>query len=271
MRIAVIIPVVQVKHAHVLLIRMANNTIKPDQTIVIDNSECGMCPSYTMHAALNRFTYRRQPPQQLDPFVPGLGTNEAWKLGFSLVHPSIDLVCVFNDDIIINTHFFEITLLAFAKAPKQVAMAVPTPVSKVEHIYHTKPSPDTKIITTRTRVGYAWCILKGVLDTIPPIPDVLKIWYGDNWIMAHVHRVNRTIMQMRANRIYHHGHSTVSALKGPWFKGGLGSMHRMRQQELVEYKKVMRETKDRSKKPRGPAVIRGQRNQVCVGAKNILP
>jgi hypothetical protein len=213
MKIAVIIPVVQILYANTLLTRMMYNTKLPDQLILIDNSEYGCKFPVAVANALN-LHYHRVPPKRIRPyFVPGWGTNEAWKYGLNKVHSDIDLVTVFNDDILINRHFFEILEKSFKKAGELYAMAIPQTVSKIETIYEYEPKIDVRYIPTKVRAGYAYTLRKSFLDHMIPIPDTLKIFYGDNWIMSMVHRANKRIMLMRNNKIYHHGGSTVSKLK----------------------------------------------------------
>lgn len=238
--IAVIIPVVQVRHAQTLCTRIVNNTIKPDQLIIVDSSEHGFHLTYDI-ASLIDIRYHRAAPKRTRPyFVPGMGTNEAWRWGFRELKDNIDIVCVFNDDIIISRYFFEILCKSLERGGRSYGMAIPQTVELIEKVYEVTPKVRISFIPTKKRVGYAFSLRRSVLDKIPPIPEELKIFYGDNWIMTHVRRAGYKIMLMRTNFIYHHKGTTVTALKEKMKAHGDSLGKGVRRKEYDMYLRAMR-------------------------------
>ena len=212
MNISVIIPIVQVRYATALTIRILYNTLHPHQVILIDASEAGFtCPSQ-VYLGLNLKYIRVLPNQTVPYFIPGWGTNEAWAWGFKNLARETELVSVFNDDIIIGRDFFRILDNTFMKAPARYVMAVPQTVGMVEKVHEELPTKPN-YIPTKKRIGYAFTIKKSFLDEMTPIPESLKIFYGDNWIMNQVHRQGYRILLMRNNRIFHYGGSSVKQVK----------------------------------------------------------
>lgn len=212
MKISVIIPVVQVRYATALITRILFNSLHPHQVIVIDVSEGGFsCPGQ-VYMGLN-VKYIRIPPRRIHPyFMPGLGTNEAWRLGFENLARGTELVSVFNDDILIGSDFFQILSNTFMKAPGKYQMAVPQTVGRVEAVYE-KVSTSPNYAPTKKRIGYAYTLTKKILDEMIPIPESLKIFYGDNWIMTQIHRLGYRIMLMKNNRIFHYGGTSMKQVK----------------------------------------------------------
>ena len=78
MKIGVIIPAVQIDMYYALMDTISNNTVHPDYIVTIDNSNLGVKDITIPN--VNHTLIRNAPKEHnKGNFVPGAGTNEAWK------------------------------------------------------------------------------------------------------------------------------------------------------------------------------------------------
>lgn len=173
MSFQVIIPVVNIEMFDTLLNNIFENTILPSSIIIINNS--------TYHINLPNSSYILF--RLIEPKIP-MYVNDSWNMGISHLS-KCDFVSILNDDIEIPKFFFERIANGFKNFPKAGVICPCTVTSKGSIV-------DFPIINNYTKMkkkeGWAFTIRKDILDTIPPIHPLLKLFYGDDWFWWHVYR-----------------------------------------------------------------------------------
>ncbi|MFW9899938.1 MAG: glycosyltransferase family 2 protein [Candidatus Thorarchaeota archaeon] len=245
MKIGIIIPVVQTELAKKLIEQLAQGTVKPDKLIIIDVSEYGqgiINPHFDLDIA-----YRRYPPQcNRGYYMPDLGTNEAWTLGYDILAkyiPYYGIAGFLNDDIEISPYFIQNISLSY-NTHKNISLLYPQTVGKLSKLQDVQVS--YKVRKTKTRNGYAWFIPRQIFDEIPPFPEECKIWYGDNWIMSHLRRLGYSININYGNYVYHHGHITSTQLKIDLSAHNL-HLSKRRREEHKSYLRAIRKWREGNK------------------------
>lgn len=205
MKIEVIIPVIRPNLILNLLDTIKNNTILPNGVFLIDNipDRClfDLVKDYMDH-------------------IPNLGVgrphrtmsvNQSWCWGFDVLDTA-DVYTVLNDDILLNKYFFEMLIETLQNSEIQIACPntiIPHHIAgKVrrrgvpEDIQSTTPSPN-RHSHLKCREGWAYSIRRPFLESIPPIPDSLVWFCGDDWLWHW--SVQREVywFLMRDNWIWH--------------------------------------------------------------------
>jgi len=189
MNFNVIVPVIQPDLCNELIRSMEFNTILPTKVIIIDNSrgpfyqpQSDKFPIYVYHSQTGY-------------------VNESWNLGITKVDITCDYVSILNDDIYLNSWFFQRVNETF-KAYCTCGVACPFTVEKFEEMGKGKKKP--RITRLLKREGWAMTFKKSVLDTIPPIPDYrVKIFHGDDWFWFHSKTQGNYWYRDEGNVIYH--------------------------------------------------------------------
>lgn len=139
--------------------------------------------------------------------------NEAWNEWVEKAQ--WDYVLIINDDIVIEEWTIE-TMMAMLKHHK---VACP--------YFSTKEDEETIYTNNGDNiVGFCFMIKREDLDKCFPIPEDLKIWYGDNWIY---NRLDKDIWWW--GKIHHRESKTL-----------LSDEHRARVDKLIERDKHARAT-----------------------------
>ena len=222
MNVAIIIPVVQAKLATDLLNQIKSGRYIPDQVITIDNTSSGfVCP---IHAS-----------QQIRPKNAPLPVNPSWNLGLSHLRSDIDVVGILNDDIVITEWFISKAMEVF-DTTLNCGIAVPREATEDEvRNYHTTPNR-VRAHKTKKRSGWAFFVRRSALESIPPIPNDLSMFFGDAWIFQLLHIKGWYRYHMVDNPVFHYG--------GVTFKQGLVSRSRsLRARERHIYRKAIEEIK----------------------------
>jgi len=220
MNIAVIIPVVQAKMGNDVLRQLnAPVTRKPDQVIIIDNTSEGFVSP--IHAS-----------QQIRPSGKSpMPVNASWKLGFSHLRTDIDIVCVINDDIIVNPDFLRRAENLFdTKLNCGIGITAPGNRDKVSSHFTTL----NRCHKGKRRSGWAFFIRRTVLDKIPPIPSQLVQFYGDAWLCEWTGRLGYYLYFMVDNIVYHYCGTTFRS-------GSLNKSRIQRARERVSYYNLLKE------------------------------
>lgn len=214
MKIEVIVPVINAKMFPKLLETIAQNTVLPNGVLIIDNS--------SDHVAYdNAREYMNHVPN-LGVGVPHcpLGVNQAWRWGFDATM-SADVFTMLNDDVLLNQYFFEMLTEAFQRP--EVMVACPNTIiphhilGKVrrrgipEDLEHVTPSPN-RLHTLRHREGWAFSIRRDYLDSLPPIPDALTMFCGDDWLWHWSIQRHTPWHLMKDNLVFHWVGSSVRGL-----------------------------------------------------------
>lgn len=241
MKISIVIPVVQTELVKKLISQLAQGIVKPDKIVIIDVSEHGLLlPEYPR---LDIDIIRVVPNYNLSYYMPALGTNEAWTMGYNLLKqyiPYYGVIGFLNDDIEINPYFLQSIYLTF-NTHKNISFLYPQTVNTPERVQEAKLSY-SDLIRTKSRMGYAWFIKRSVFDQIPPFPEQCKIWYGDNWVICHLAKLGHKLFINRGNFIYHHGGTTSKQLKLSLVAHNL-HLSKRRREEHKSYLRAIRQWK----------------------------
>lgn len=204
MKIAVVIPAKTKTLLDDLLDCIAFNDVKPAMINIINGIDPiqvnGKTYIWRIHAG------ERSPlPVQVDTI--NLSTNHAWTHGIRHVGKDIDAVAIFNDDILIDRHFFA-AICAAMQRHKGTGIFMATPAPSPDYVYaanELEEMPPTRCFITKAMHGYCFVVRKNVLDNMPPIPPEVRTWYGDNWIWVHNRRQGYNAAVVRGTYVYHYG------------------------------------------------------------------
>ena len=226
----IIIPVtINYEMAQDLLCSIEANSILPSRVIIIDNSEGDQ----------KGFAYKTN-LFQLDIYRDGFRRycNHAWNTGIERLSKDCKFVSILNDDIVLGPYFFEKIKYVFDNNPRAGAacpLCIDNPgyvLSELRKINKDKNA--NKVNRMRHREGGAFTIRKDVLDQIPPIPEELTTFYGDNWFWWWTYKRGYLWMKNSMNIIYHLGSVTVKAL---------GQNEQFYHKEKIAYCRIIEEIK----------------------------
>lgn len=212
-KIHVIIPVVQTEMADNLLKILVRNTVRPKKLIVIDNSEKNYLPPKGVTDNIDTEVYS---------FSPRKKVNESWKIGFENSKDA-DIVSVLNDDIIVSKYFFEKILITFNGVTDAAIVSPYTRVPnnirgtrcKAGPIYFADTSSplSNRIMHIEFRQGWAFSIRRDILDKIPPIPERLSMFCGDDWLFLWSVNLGFKWYLMLDNRCFHYTGTSVKKIE----------------------------------------------------------
>ena len=201
MKISVIIPAVNENLVNELLFSIRLNTHIPDNILVINNTPTGRLKLIV-------------PDLPLATYISGsfLGTNECWRIGLQRIPKDTDLVCIFNDDLLLNHLFFKKLIQAVEITDNSCPVLLP--VSRDLHTLKQVDIIKNELCVATERHGYAMCIKKPFLDQMPPIPDSLKVFYGDDWYFQVAKARGMHWVKMLNNPVFHYtGFTTCQNVK----------------------------------------------------------
>lgn len=211
-KIHVILPVVQTALADNLLKILVRNTVRPKRIIIIDNSGKEYHPPKGVSDNIPTDVYRYNPPKPV---------NESWKVGFMMTKDA-DILSVLNDDIIVSKYFFEkilITLNGVKDASTVIPYTrVPSGIRGTRSRSGTPEFPNTssplsnKVMPIMFRQGWAFSIRRDVFDKLPPIPDNLTMFCGDDWLFLWSINMGYKWYIMLDNRCFHYTGTSVSKM-----------------------------------------------------------
>lgn len=197
-KIGVVIPVI--RQDVVYLMHCLKEQTKPAYyTLIVDNTNEGL--------PINIISEFFNLPGNLGYYRPesNLGVNDSWKIG--LHHMDVDYVALLNDDAQIDRTFFEKADKTF-QGHSTVAAVVPKHINPEEDEYQkdilTSTVPEIPIISKmKKREGWSFVVRKTFVDSIPPIPNKLKIFYGDDWFWFWAGRKNMTWRRIENSYVIH--------------------------------------------------------------------
>jgi len=192
MKFNVIIPVIRRDLFSLLLADLCGQSVLPELVIIIDNSR-GLDAETLKHL-----------PFEVYLIVPNhnIGVNPAWNWGVGLAK-DCDAVAILNDDIRLGSEFFHKISIAFGCSPDAAAVCPLTNSDDPDAHRIDIPYAPKYLSPMRKREGWAMVIRRQVLDQIPPIPDALRIFCGDDWFWYWSHRMGRPWIKDLSNVIYH--------------------------------------------------------------------
>lgn len=137
--------------------------------------------------------------------------NPAWNqlMEFFLRHEQYDVLCIMNSDVVLPGNFVNTLNRFYAQYPNDI----PLPVEG-----HPKPlNADGSLTVEAVSGGVAGtfiCLTRQQVKNVYPIPDCIKIWFGDN----HLYEVHRQLdiktYLVHDLKIQHGNSRTVSILPG---------------------------------------------------------
>lgn len=193
MKIGVIIPIVHDKFINGLLKCIAGNSILPDKIIIIDNSQ--------NHVRLVKHDLSIECYTPPTPF----GVNASWNWGIAKLMSYVDLISVLNDDLLLEDLFFG-KIIKCAENPLYDNAGVFCPETVIHPTLCMKALPLESVVISqmRKREGWAWTIRSNMARIIPPIPDELKTWCGDDWYWHQCQSRGHYWIKMLNNRCFHY-------------------------------------------------------------------
>lgn len=218
MNFNVIIPVVHSDMCDDVIQSIEQNSIHPKRIIIIDNTK-------------DRDYKPSSNSIPIDVYHSEKGlVNESWNLGISKVDIRADYVTILNDDIFLNSYFFQRIIETFKKNGN-CGVACPKTVLEKEEIAG-KGVGRQDIVMMKKREGWAFTIRKGLLDHIAPIPSHrVTIFHGDDWFWYWTKTRGNYWYKDRGNLIWHKVGASVKSL----------SMRKFKKEERNEWRRVMGE------------------------------
>lgn len=143
-----------------------------------------------------------------------IGVNPIWNkfLKYFIAHSEYTHIGILNSDVIVHQDFLNV--IEPIMEPDNT-IPLPTEVDK-EKIF--VPLDDTRCennITVNGGVAGTFIILNRFqAELVTPIPESIKIWFGDNWIFDICRGVGFKTKIIEKFMTFHHGSQTVQTVKG---------------------------------------------------------
>lgn len=188
-KICVVMPVTQLDLATALMKDMDTNTVRPWKAVILDDSDNGFDPppvSFEVEYVRNK---------------KWCGVNPLWNKGV-LMADGADYVTVINDDMTIHDLFFEMMLRGMDWS-KKAAVVCPQLSTSIREVSGSRNGIEVAWMSKRE--GGAFTFRKEVLDRIPPIPEELAVFFGDDWYFAWTQKWQLGWLKIMNSQIFHHG------------------------------------------------------------------
>lgn len=194
---SVIIPVHnQVSYTTSILNDIAENSVIPEQIIIIDNASTDNTKQVITY-------FKNFLPIRLISLRKNIGVNAAWNLGMKLSNSKY--VSVLNNDLVINKQFFEIISKTFEANPN-CGMLVPRTYHPTEYIQKVRDETYSNVSRTsnlKWRNGWAFTVKKELIKDIL-IPKELISYCGDDYQYFKIKKLGYDILMMDQNPIFHY-------------------------------------------------------------------
>jgi len=192
MQVGVVIPIINDRYIYTLLDCIGRNSIHPDSIIIIDNCK-NKCNLKITSTGLRMETHR--------PNLP-LNVNASWNYGIKTL-ADFDLISVLNDDLLLEDLFFE-KIIRLAKKHPNYSVFCPETVKDPDLVRESLPLGSESGVEMGRREGWAWTIRSSTAKHIPPIPEELVTFYGDDWFWYYCKiKLNQPWLKMINNRCFH--------------------------------------------------------------------
>ena len=176
-KFTVIIPTIWKSQYTLDLIKKYCNCIHVDEVLLINN-RTEATPELLQHDKLNIINM----PE--NTYV-----NPAWNYGVGI--SKSDNITISNDDILFNVdEYYELLNQISSQTPLQNLGYIGS--HSENYILSSNKTPVLEVYDNQTNTGGWGCLFSFHKQNWKPIPDQLKIWYGDNWI----HMVANPILQL---------------------------------------------------------------------------
>ncbi|CAB4143344.1 Glyco_tranf_GTA_type domain containing protein [uncultured Caudovirales phage] len=112
--------------------------------------------------------------------------NPAWNKGVSL--SNFDYITISNDDILFDVNeYYELLTQTINQAPFETLGYIGS--HSDNYVIKIDKSPVLELYDNQTNKGGWGCLFSFHKQNWKPIPEQLKIWYGDNWIHMIAHPI----------------------------------------------------------------------------------
>lgn len=197
--ISLILPMMRKEQGIQVLKDLNEQSYKPDGVLVVNN---GCLDISSEDLGLD---------YELKIFEPGknIGTNAAWNLMWHPLFSKADYIGMIGDDYRLNP--YNITRMHYVLEGGEVGVTC----AILQSQYPPRREVDGMRIPMapcrgKGHMGFALFSRKWLLENVPPIPEVFKIFFGDNWIGWHIDKAGKSFMCLTDTIITHYHHEDLS-------------------------------------------------------------
>jgi hypothetical protein len=173
----------------------------PNQVIIIDNGingSSGLVQKYINHGLPINYMKMDQ----------NIGVNAGWMLGIWV--SGADVISILNYDIRIPPDFFKKIKFIFQNQ-LDVGYIIPLTVKALEEV-PSEPDAFPSEQESCEREGWAFSIRRNICLNVPPIPESVFTFYGDDYLHLVCGQQKFRSVREKALRIFHHFSPTVNRL-----------------------------------------------------------
>jgi GT2 family glycosyltransferase len=115
-----------------------------------------------------------------------------------------------NNDLILGTRFVERSLEAFERSGSD--FLVPFTFEEQDAL-PAQLELERPFRIQRLRRQQGWCMLfrSASVRRLPPVPDELRLWFGDSWVFHHAWEDGQKLGLMRHVAVIHQRHTTIES------------------------------------------------------------
>jgi hypothetical protein len=138
--------------------------------------------------------------------------NPAWNqiMAFFLKWSGYDRLCIMNSDLIIDDNFTSIIENFAIDNPNDIPVPV---ISSDSNIFKQTRSEGFEEVHEGT-AGVFIVLSREQCEKVYPIPESIKVWFGDNWIYDGLRKLGSKTIVVKNMICYHSGSQNVSRVKG---------------------------------------------------------
>lgn len=188
--------------------------------LVIDNGSgpdmIDMLSSFPVSNYKGKLTIIRNPEnvyvnpawnQILDVFLNGFPAMH----GFPRVQGGFDQLVIMNSDLVMCKYWYEVLKKHLTLFPQNIP--VPHITTNKNELYIVNKTQEVTHVFEGTP-GVFICLNQEHAALINPIPESIKVWFGDNWIYEGLRKRGYSTVVLSNLVAYHSGSQTVSRVPG---------------------------------------------------------
>ena len=117
---------------------------------------------------------------------------------------------VLNNDLVLGTRFVEQSLATFERSGFDFLVPYTFEEEDADPAQLELARP-YRIHRLRRQQG--WCMLfrSAAVKSLPPVPDELRLWFGDSWVFHHAWERGQKLGLMRHVAVIHQRHTTIQS------------------------------------------------------------
>lgn len=140
--------------------------------------------------------------------------NPAWNqiLEFFIKRPIYDYLLIMNSDLVLHKDWEDVLDKYLSRYPEIIPIPI---ISDDRNIL--KREIELKFDYTQVYEGTPGVLIilnKTHAQSIYPIPETIKVWFGDNWIYEGLRKLNYSTIVLNNLLSFHSGSQTVERVKG---------------------------------------------------------